>query len=454
MLSQAAVRRVILKVLAIHLFIALPGNAMAVTPRAGDGPADVLRVQPALPMNQHGLRRFPYPFAAMIAIASDCDGMTLRKFTLIHRFLNTHAATIMGPGLGLDIADSFYCFVGTDRPGWCDYDFTPWQDQMSWSRRLFVGRPHHSQAIIHFFRAGWIDSLHSFGDFSMQDENTTRYSRRYALEAGQALKAAGLFPTVWINHGNRSNVGNFGNPESTYQQGDLSMTPYYTSDIAASCGVRFVWTRRDCQFGLPSMLYPIVLRDRQKLWGFYRYTDDGYNENGVLQWNWNPRKLSQQLSQAHLDETERRHEFSIVAQHLGGNASPIPFYGENLGALERLKHEQDSGRLLVARTSRLLRYNEVSQFLRFRLIRRGSTVYIALGKVADPVLGAFWPALSDLRGITFYIPRVAHAVLILRGTRIPAGDIQVNPPDETGNPSVGIKWWPADSTDYARHDHM
>ncbi len=403
-----------------------------------------------LPLNQHGLRRFPYPFQAMLAVASDCDGMTPRKFTLIHRFLNTHSSTVLGPGLGLDIADSLFFFVGTDRLGWCDYDFTAWQDQMSWFHRLADGRPHHADLLLRYIRAGWIDSLHSYGDFSMQDETATRYARRFALAASNALHSAGVSPTVWINHGNRSNVGNFGNPESTYQQGDVPNSPYYCADVAIAAGIRFVWTRRDSQFGLASMLYPITLRDGQKIWGFYRYTDDGYTDKGQLRWNWNPRMLSAQLSDAHLSELERRHEFSIVAQHLGGDIAPIPFYGANLDALTRLKREQDAGRLIVARTSRLLRYNEVTQYLRFRRVTRGKMLYITIGRVQDPILGAFWPTLDDLRGVTFYTARAGHTVLLLRGVRIPSAMVQTSPPDDTGAPSIGIKWWPADTTDYTR----
>ena len=393
------------------------------------------------------LRKFPYPYRAMLAIASDADGLTLRKFILIHRFLNTFEMTSMGRGLGLDIADSFFFFVGTDRPGAIDTHNTPWQDQMSYFYRLSTDDLHDARAIVHFSRAGWIDSLHSLGDFSMVDQNNTQFERRYAEAAFRALRENNLQYTVWINHGNRSNVGNFGSPESTYQQGDLRDSPYYIADLMVRSGVRFIWTRRDSEFGLKSMLYPITLRNGMKCWGFYRYTDDGYDQLGGLLWNWNPMRLAMQLSSRHLRMLETHHSYAIVAQHFGGNNIEIPFYGANLIALIRLAHEYRAGRILVARTSRLLHYNEVSQWIHYTVRYSNGRADIAVDQIRDPVLGWRRPTFEDLRGVTFYSSSPRQTRVIVSGLPVPNTRLQYNQEDYTQKASLSIPWLPTDTAD-------
>lgn len=52
------------------------------------------------------LRKFPFPYDAMLAISSDIDNATVKKFEDYHQFLNTKEQTSHGQGLGLDIGDS------------------------------------------------------------------------------------------------------------------------------------------------------------------------------------------------------------------------------------------------------------------------------------------------------------------------------------------------------------
>jgi len=416
------------------------------------GTSDHATIDPGTPADATTvtLRKFPYPYDAMLAIASDADGMTSRKFELIHRFLNTREHTALGLGLGLDIGDSFFFYIGTDRPGICDIGGTPWRDQMSYFYHVSTSEWHDAAAIIAFAHAGWIDSLHGLGDFSMQDEKTTSYRRPLAVVAVKEIRENGLPSAVWINHGNRSNVENFGNPESPYQKGDVKGAPYRVTDLLAPLGIRFVWTRRAAAFGLPSMIYPAVLRDGRKVWGFYRYTDDGYTPDGHLRWNWNPRQLSEQLSAAHLEQLRMAHQYAIIAQHLGGDAGRLPIYGENVTALIRLMREYRHGRILVARTSRLLQYNEAEQYLQYRVSHKTGRTQIDITGVADPVLGYRRPSLNEVRGITFYTANPGGTDLYLDGRVVAPPFIQRNPPDSTGWSSVGIRWWPEQTRDVTR----
>ncbi|NLX13830.1 MAG: hypothetical protein GXY44_09295 [Phycisphaerales bacterium] len=55
------------------------------------------------------LRRFPYPYQAMLAICSDLDETPDRQtYWEIMRFLNTTETTSMGPGVGLEVGNSIY----------------------------------------------------------------------------------------------------------------------------------------------------------------------------------------------------------------------------------------------------------------------------------------------------------------------------------------------------------
>jgi hypothetical protein len=45
------------------------------------------------------LRKFPYPFRAMLSICSDIDGTTPKEFEEYHRYLNTNSKTLHGRGL-------------------------------------------------------------------------------------------------------------------------------------------------------------------------------------------------------------------------------------------------------------------------------------------------------------------------------------------------------------------
>ena len=57
------------------------------------------------------LRDFPWPFRGMLAICSDIDDESPEHFAGLHRFLNTREMTPLGPGLGLDVSDSFWFYA-------------------------------------------------------------------------------------------------------------------------------------------------------------------------------------------------------------------------------------------------------------------------------------------------------------------------------------------------------
>ncbi|MCL6592732.1 MAG: hypothetical protein K6T31_02030, partial [Alicyclobacillus sp.] len=400
------------------------------------------------PVHVYGLRKFPYPYQAMLAIASDADHATLRKFILVHQFLNTREQTPLGPGLGLDISDSCFMYNGSDIPGFTDAGAVPMSQMMTYFQGVSAVRK-DADALDAFIHCGWIDSLHTFGDFSRRQEGRTLFTRALASQALQALAAHGDRISVWIDHGNAANVDNFGaygvSPFYNYQQGANPRSPYYHTDETVAYGIHFVWADlHSSVFGRDSVIYPIRLPSGQKVWGFWRYTDLGRNAQGQVQWVWDPYNLSRQLTETNLENLESKHQYAVLAQHLTGGNDWVPLPPDAVASLQRLADHARAGKLLVARTSRLLQYNVSQQYVRYQVNGRR----INIVAVEDPVLGTHIPTLEELRGLTFYVDNPAGVEIAVNQQPLPDELVQRNPNDGQ-HPSVGIRWFPEDTHDYS-----
>ncbi|WP_188882834.1 hypothetical protein [Alicyclobacillus cellulosilyticus] len=407
---------------------------------------------PAVPVKVLGLRKFPYPYQAMLAISSDADHETLRKFNLIHQFLNTTKMTPMGRGLGLDVADSFFMYNASNLPGAIDYDGTPIHGELSYFRGT-SGEVLDGRIIDRYIHCGWMDTMHTYGDFSMRDPRQTMFRRTLAAQALATLRAHHDFVTVWTDHGNPSNVDNFGSYGVRrffrYQQGANPNSPYYHTDLLIPYGVRFVWSDQQSDvFGHDSMLYPIRLPDGRRVWGFWRYTILGYTRHHRSEWVWSVDHLSQQLSLANLRSIERRHQYAILAQHLCADNEVRPLPENGISALRMLAHEYRSGRILVARTSRLLTYNLVQRCLRYYVTQENGLAVIHVTEVADPVFGTRPATLADLRGVTFYTTDPARTQIRIWNVPLADSLLARNPSDGYA-PSIMVKWYPEDHRDYS-----
>lgn len=426
-------------------------------PNVGVGAGVAVRVPLGSPRNVVaptvlGLRKFPYPYQAMLAISSDADHQTLRKFNLIHRYLNTTQWTPMGRGLGLDISDSFFMYNGSDRLVSVDYNRSSIQDELTYFRGL-SGLRYAGDIIDAYIHSGWMDTIHTYGDFNMNTQSLTRFSRPLASQALSTLNRQGDLVSVWVDHGNKSNVDNFGRYGASrffsYQQGANPRSPYYHTDLLIPFGVRFVWTGESGDlFGLDNAIYPILLPDGHRVWGFRRYTAEGYTRHTGTEWVWTVDRLAEELSPYHLASIEWNHQYAIVGQHLSADNEVVPLPGNGIIALNRLANEYHRGRILVVRTSRLLQYNVTQQYLRYYVTDESGKAVIHLTAVNDPVTGPRAITLADIRGVTFYTRDPSRTELRIWNARVAPSLVQVNPSDGYA-PSISIKWYPADTTDYS-----
>lgn len=390
------------------------------------------------------LRPYPYPYHAMLAIASDADHQTLRKFNQIHQFLNTYDMTPYGRGLGLDIADSFFIYNGSNIQRNIDVGGVPLHQQLAYFYGLSL-KPYAASAIRHYLSCGWIDSLHSYGDFSTVTEKGTRFHRLLAVKAVQRMLSDGVQVPVWIDHGNMANVDNFGSrhlrPFFHYQMGAVPQSPYYHLDVTRKLGIRYMWTDIDStSFGLKKVMKPVHMPDGSILYGFSRYTHEKIGSRGEVLWQWTAGDLDDELSLVHLRKLVREGKSVVVAQHLAANQEFLCLPKNAVQALQTLAHWQDDGKILVARTSRLLTYERVHSQLHYHLLQRGRWLEIHIDPLYDPVFGKHWPSLSELRGITFYTPHPMHTIIFVGSTRIPDGQLVVSPSDGHA-PSIGIRWF-------------
>ncbi|NLI92795.1 MAG: hypothetical protein GX434_11505 [Peptococcaceae bacterium] len=388
----------------------------------------------------------------MLAISSDADMTTLQEFEEYHRFLNTREKTANGIGLGLDIGDSTWLYIANDTPEKADKDGHPADYSMSYFDRVNPQKLKDAEKINHYFKCGWIDSLHTFGDFSRND-HAIRFRRDLAISALKAMNDSGFKPKVWINHGSESNVQNFGgyNPKrvTKFQGGDDPKSPYYHTDLTLNCGIRYIWNSIGSEkFSTDDPLFPVNLRDGQKIWGFHRYTHD--IANGKAIWTWEPAELSKQITKSRLDQLVREGKYSIVTQHFGKGSNGFPFTQEGIQSLRLLKTYDDNGKILVARTSRLLDYARSRKYVHYAVAELDGKTYINIASIDDPIWGTSIPSLDEIRGLTFHVENPEKTILLLNMNPINMEDIQQNNPGQGGRKSISIKWFKPDYTDYTK----
>lgn len=398
------------------------------------------------------LRKFPYPYESMVAICSDIDDSTPEEFSSYHRFLNTKDSTPYGKGLGLDIGDSMWMFMGNNHTNKSDYQGDPISHVLTYFSGTDDTKKHYANLLNYYCKVGWIDSMHTIGDFSVTSKKATLCTRNLAIKAWKEINKNGLKFSVWINHGSATNQQNFGGSyerDMSYQCGDNQKSKFYNSDLDIKNGIKFVWNSVcQSQFGYSCPIFKLKLRDGRKVWGFYRYTHDWINHK--VSWTWNPKNLYKQITAYRLNTLVKKNQYSIIAQHLGGYNVKRPFNNPSVKALRLLASYQDKGKTLVARTSRLLNYCVTQKYLKFNRVKINGVTWFNIISIKDPLFGEKKPTLDDLRGITFYTSYPKNTHVLLNMCPIKDSMIQRNAPDSTGISSVSIKWFSRDYTDYTK----
>lgn len=361
--------------------------------------------------------KFPYPYKAALSICSDIDGTdTLKEFLSIQEFLNTDNKTSIGPGVKLEIGNSFFPTTNTGRFA------------------LLSKNEHDKEVITELMKKGYIDFIHSF--------NTAK-NRTEIIDILDIIKENKCKIDVWVNHSRvPCNIGS-----KPWCQGDNKFSKYYHSDISmgGKNGFRFVWTGDVSSIlgqGVPinyrsfflsfnfahpikslynnvvkevikymlsifsgkyanrkynELIFPIKLKDGKKVYGFIR---NNVSYRGIRSGS-TIRGLADILTRRNLQRFINAEGAMIIYTHFGENNGPPYFSKEVARSLRLLAEEYNNGNIFVSTTSRILNYYANRNNLKWYIINEIGKIEIHIEKIVDPISGEYTPSIDDIQGISF-----------------------------------------------------
>jgi hypothetical protein len=399
------------------------------------------------------LRPFPYPYRAALAICSDVDRThTRERFLDIQTFLNDDAEGPGGPGVGLEIGNTFFPYPADD------------------SFAYFSSRPADRETIRTLVRAGYVDCLHSYG------EGVT--ARATALQALEQLERDGCRVSVWVDHAKvPTNLGK----DVTDGSGDVPASPAYHADATLAYGVRYVWRGRatsitgqetplslrrftavldaahpgttvtnvakdlaktalarvgNRRFALHHdnrLVAPAELADGGRVHEFKRCNSYWLG----LSYGHCSSGLAYVLRPAALAELVASGGYTIVYTHLGTGPRPAPCLPDDTrAALRRLARLYREGDVYVTTTSRLLCYYTNRRYLRWDAHSTAEGVTVAVQGVDDPVTGFRRATAAELQGIGFSVDRARSTRIVLDGR--PLDEVDRFPADDGGRDCIAF----------------
>jgi hypothetical protein len=407
---------------------------------------------------------FPPPYRAALALSNDTDDLLdPRGWWEFLRYLNTAETTRLGPGLDLEIGDAFWF--------WSDSDAQPG----SYFRGLGDTPSPFAPYIARLGRAGYLDTLHSHGNFSRHGG----FTRARAEAAGRVLADLEFAPSVWVNHGGAHDfqnlwVGCGDLPENPEAKG--APAPEYHLDLTWGMGFRYAWmgeltlvpgqerglgpgdwlspaspVRREAvahvgrglarRFGyrhvlrnLPNydifgnrLLFPRTLRDGTTVQAFVRCGDFARATLADLPWL---------LRDGFLNALEAGGGMSVVflhwSRHPGRSFAGLsPEVADAFQSLARRAREK---RLWVTTTGRLLAYAEARNAVRITAAPAGGNTEVRL--TAAPLPDGRTLTAADLAGLSFAVPDPARTRIVYSGEALPVQPV----PGEPG--AVWVPWIP------------
>ncbi|WP_166371949.1 hypothetical protein [Psychromonas sp. SA13A] len=390
------------------------------------------------------LRKYPYPYSAMLAICSDLDETPNKEIYFeTARYLNTNEETSLGKGVGLEVGNTIYF----DMP----------EHNFSYTNTDDDGR----QKIHQLIDSGHIDCLHSFGDFV--NDRALIEKHWTAIQSGKRKIE------VWVDHAQApTNLDN----DIMQGQGAEVGKPAYHSDLTVlSSMLPFIWKGRvtSCVAQNTNRSYQALFNKKQikaslktialefiKGWfarlGNKKYAMhknnkvlrksklvDGTEINEFMRCNpsWGGVSCFDQARGVHhvitkkvLDTLVKKRGCSILYSHLGKVHSVAePFTHETRQAFELLSSYQKNKQILTSTTRRLLGYCRTVDELNFSVKAVGDETHIYLSTEYSG---------EDLQGLTFYVKDPMRVKLYINKELF--NKIIHNPPDMTGAASISIKW--------------
>ncbi len=370
------------------------------------------------------VRPLPLPFRGALAISNDAEYLQREFLEVLMAYLNTTQLTPWGRGLGLRVTTSAFFFSAPD------YNLTYFAGTSAEGRHTA-----DAERMREYLRAGWMDTIHAYGDF----DGVGGCTRAHAATVLREIERIGLRLEVFTNHGSTANTQNVGR-DAAYHGGDVKSHPSYHADLLERHGVRYVWT--DSQVypvargpGLlaavwrwrhpvpTTTLVPLRLRDGREVLGFQRLRGTGNNAPNLS-------SFGRQLEHIDFARMYAENGATILYQHLGvldrvdARCTPATVPAVTaaperyLGGFARLAAEQARGDLWVAGAAELLRYLEMVAEVSVRRMGADELEVIFPRFVRDPM--AFFAGLTVAAPPE--IKRLEHRGQVLPAERRPDPD--------------------------------
>ncbi len=381
------------------------------------------------------VRPLPYPYQAGVAISNDAEFMSAEFFEGLMAFLNSSGPSPLGVGLGLEVTSSTFFYSAHP------YNVSYFEGaEIDGRPAEFAGR------LDDYLRAGWIDTLHSYGDF----DSVGGFVRLHAERTFETLGRLGVTIPVFTNHGDSANYQNIGG-DAPYHRGDLPGEACYHSDLLSAHGTRFIWTdtgvigdkhaqsrmwRRFLTQAVSPPTPPFMadwqLQDGGTMRRFVRFRGTGANAPNFS-------SLAYQIDKLDLPGLYRHNGIAVIYQHLGvlhrsgGKCTAATLEAVRgrpevyLAPWYRLAREVGEGRLWLAGLARLLKYYDMLSSLGVEVGHQGAIRLTSEVPVDDPE--------EHFQGLTLYVEPAMTPVVTYGERRLL---IVHNGPDESGRYSISI----------------
>jgi hypothetical protein len=397
------------------------------------------------------LRKFPYPYKALIGIHSDIDSTKYTDITEIMRFLNSTITTGLGTGIGLPFTTSV--FGVSDASACSIFDHTTDGQSIESPGHIVDGELWTSKTLPKYIKIGWIDFLHTLcasANSAYTSAGKLNFSRDWATAYLEWVDTYGVVLPYWINHSSSAsnitaNNDDRSNPSSAEYVVDLLVDAGIKYFEVGASGTGRAYTALNTA---ESILTAVDFQDGTKAWSFSRAYQTGPAADNIANW----------CNETTLNAIVANGVMDIIAIHWGYwydsgayTQNPDPLISSaSITALQLLKTYYDAGNILVAKTKDILQYDLAKKVVEWSNV--GDVITVT--GFNDTQLGSHTPTVEELRGLTFYVTESATAEIWIGSTQIDEADIVRNSADSTGVQSIGIKWHSHHAVDYTQWSYF
>jgi hypothetical protein len=423
------------------------------------------------------LLKFPYPYQAAVTVASDIDNASYDRFTAIHALLCGHEVIRPGtaewqtlglstssawfdaaaggvPGLGLELADSFFLIGDEVTMGMYR------EEPAGHFKEDSSDGQNAAEAIRGWIQAGQVDTYHGFLNYTREqvlplledfytwcDRHGAPKLRVWANHSRQ-VSLSGLCPStlrpnraMMLARGMvRATIGPLiGRPRRslqsaiTWYEGAVPGSKRYINDVLAANGLRYVWLNvgdivanqvalPERMWGeRPSILDIVTMDDGVKYFRFSRCMGkpSGPALAGLcLRQSAETVDTSCLFTEENLLDLCRRQGTCILFTHWTLKRS-FPIQDEAIEHFDRVRRHRDAGRIWVAPLGRLLEWTRVRTFLKYAVRSEADRWVIDVEGVNDPISGMAPLEQGQCHGLAWRVPAgVKEVAVSVAGRRL------------------------------------